>query len=184
MRFFHTISMHLGLQGVALILLPLAAVLCAADSSADQQANHGATGEAEQGRLRIEGRGIDRLTLHNEAGQATEITRPGESVSLPVGKYRIWEVELTGGFHCYAFATNPGDSFQVAADQVPMLQVGAPLTPQIRVQRAGRLLTLDYDLVDARGRRYLQRGAGRNDPPKFTVYKEGQAIGSGSFEYG
>ena len=58
------------------------------------------------------------------------------------------------------------------------------MTPNVRVQRVGRLLKLDYDLVDAAGRKYVQRGISGAVPPKFTVYKDGQSIGSGSFEYG
>ena len=57
------------------------------------------------------------------------------------------------------------------------------LTPQVQVQRAGRVLTLDFQLVDAQGRRHPP-GERRGTPPTFTVYKDGQPIGTGSFEYG
>lgn len=60
----------------------------------------------------------------------------------------------------------------------------APLSPQVRVQRAGRLLTLDFDLLDAQGQRHNPGQDRRSHPPTFTVFKDGQPIGSGSFEYG
>ncbi|GEM_PF-5934628 len=66
-----------------------------------------------------------------------------------------------------------------SADERPT----AALSPRVRVQRAGRLLTMDFEWVDAQGRRQPgreQRGA----PPTFTVFKDGRPIGSGSFEYG
>ena len=57
------------------------------------------------------------------------------------------------------------------------------LTPQVQVQRAGRVLTLDFQLVDDQGHRHPP-GERRGTPPTFTVYKDGQPIGAGSFEYG
>lgn len=135
-------------------------------------------------RLQIEGRGIERLVLADEREQLTKIARPGDSVSLPAGKYRVREVELAGGFRCYEFGGGADDWIQVTADQSPLLKAGAPLTPQVRVKRRGRLLTLDYDLVDAKGRNYVQRRVENTPPPKFAVSKDGQALGAGSFEYG
>lgn len=132
--------------------------------------------------LRIEGRAIQQLTLANENEEVTALSQPGERVSLPAGKYYVREVELTGGFRCYAFGAGADDWVQVAADQTPVLKVGPPLTPQVHVQRAGRILKLDYQLLDAAGRNYVQRSA--SDPPRFAVFKDGQPLGSGSFEYG
>jgi hypothetical protein len=133
--------------------------------------------------LRIEGRGIERLVLADESQATTEFARPDASVPLPAGRYFVREVELTNGFRCYAWIGGEEDWIQVAADPAPVVKVGAPLTPKVDVKRAGRLLTLDYELVDAAGRRYTPK----NDaaaPPQFTILKNGQIIGSGSFEYG
>ncbi|TVS14756.1 MAG: hypothetical protein EA424_18345 [Planctomycetaceae bacterium] len=71
--------------------------------------------------------------------------------------------------------------FQTVAAEQPQT---APLSPQVRIQRAGRLLTMDFDLVDAQGQRHNPGRDRRNHPPTFTVFKDGQPIGSGSFEYG
>jgi hypothetical protein len=89
----------------------------------------------------------------------------------------LYPLRIEGSFHDTGW-------LQVAADQSPVLTVGTSLTPQVRVKRAGRLLSLDYDLLDADGRKYGGRRAEGTGPPTFTVYKDGQIIGSGSFEYG
>jgi hypothetical protein len=43
-------------------------------------------------------------------------------------------------------------------------------------------LTLGCQLVDAAGRSYA--GPRTSPPPTFSVYKDGKALGSGTFEYG
>jgi hypothetical protein len=58
------------------------------------------------------------------------------------------------------------------------------LAPQVQVRRAGRILTLDFQLVDAQGRPHRPDPQRRSTPPTFAVYKAGQPIGTGSFEYG
>ena len=109
------------------------------------------------GQLRIEGRAIERLVLADESQATTEFPRPGASVPLPAGRYFVHEVELTNGFRCYAWIGGEEDWIQVPADPTPVVKVGAPLTPKVSVQRAGRLLKLDYELVDAAGRRYTPK---------------------------
>ena len=54
--------------------------------------------------------------------------------------------------------------------------------PSLTVKRAGRLLTLDYQLLDADGQKF--RNPDRNHPPRFTVYQGDRLVGSGTFEYG
>jgi hypothetical protein len=153
------------------------------EASAPPLSDTGIVAEPAAYPLRIEGRAIQQLTLANENEEVTALSQPGERVSLPAGKYYVREVELTGGFRCYAFGAGADDWVQVAADQTPVLKVGPPLTPQVHVQRAGRLLKLDYQLLDAADRNYVQRNS-ESDPPRFTVFKDGQPLGSGSFEYG
>ncbi len=63
----------------------------------------------------------------------------------------------------------------------------AKLTPHVQATRAGRLLNLDYQLLDASGQirtdQLLQQWP-RNTPPKFTIWQDGREIDSGTFEYG
>ena len=56
------------------------------------------------------------------------------------------------------------------------------LTPSVSVKRVGRFLKLDYQLLDANGRKYTVDA--RSSQPQFTIYQGDQKIGSGSFEYG
>lgn len=132
--------------------------------------------------LRIEGRGIERLEFADEDQKPTVFTKPGASVSLPAGRYFVREVELTGGFECYGWLDD-GGWITLPADSPPVVKAGAPLTPKVQLKRAGRLLQLDYQLVDAAGRGYSP-DEDAVPPPTFRILKNGQTIGSGSFEYG
>ncbi len=74
----------------------------------------------------------------------------------------------------YWFTLSPGKPYH--------LRAGVPLTSHVEVTREGRLLKLDYRLVDVAGRQY--RDANRTSPPRFAIYQNGREIASGSFEYG
>ena len=53
--------------------------------------------------------------------------------------------------------------------------------PTVNVTRNGRVLTLDYELLDTgQG----QSGTDRGHPPRFVVTQDGRETGSGSFQYG
>jgi hypothetical protein len=71
---------------------------------------------------------------------------------------------------------------------LPALALAAPPpnpgvpNPTLTVKRAGRLLTLDCQLLDANGQK--SRNPDRNRPPTFAVYQGDQLVGSGTFEYG
>jgi hypothetical protein len=134
------------------------------------------------GQVTLEGDHIQRLIFENENGHPIERTNPGSSLFLPSGTYRLNEVELAGGYHCYAFLTGEDERFRLTPDRPYQLRVGAPLTPQVKATRRGRVLELDYQLVDAAGRSYSNTL--RSDPPQFAVYQDGRPIGSGTFEYG
>jgi len=61
------------------------------------------------------------------------------------------------------------------------------LTPHVQATRAGRLLSLDYQLLDASGKNRVDeliQQRQRNTPPRFTVWQDEREIGSGTFEYG
>lgn len=167
-----------------------AAVLCApllALPVFGQNLPAGVPGSVEtlQGGLAIQGRAIERLTLVDANDKVTAIERPQESILLPAGKYRVQQVELQGGFSCHEYFASDDAWIHVAAGRTPVLKVGAPLTPQVSVKRTGRVLTVDYELVDAAGRTYAPGNDNRRTkPPAFAVLKNGRTIGSGSFEYG
>lgn len=188
-RLSSNISVPIGLHAAVLLVVALVADLLGQDGPGAVPGTKTAT-EGASCRLTIEGRGIERLTLAEENEDVTnekltEIKQPGASISLPAGKYRVQRVELKGGLSCRVYFANDDDWIHVAAGQSPVVKAGAPLTPKVRVKRTGRLLAIDYELVDAAGRTYTPDTADRRaQPPTFTVLKNGQTIGSGSFEYG
>jgi hypothetical protein len=150
-------------------------LLLAGGVKAGEAAKKRAAGSAN-GQLVIEGRHIETLILEKPNGDSQTINRPGSTVSLPAGQYKLFSVTLTGGFQSYlmqSFTLSPGKPYHV--------KVGAPLTPQLEASRQGRVLELDYALVDAGGGEYRPEDA---DPPRFTVYNGDQVVGSGAFEYG
>ena len=139
--------------------------------------------------LTIQGHSIVRLTLVEKTGKSgAQFEKPGESIQLPAGEYRVELVVLEDG---YVLEPQPGqrqDWFEVTPAGPNELVVGAPLYPTATAIRRGGFIQLDYDTVDGAGRSYSKTldssTAGMPPLPTFTVYKDGEEIGSGSFEYG
>jgi hypothetical protein len=183
MRLAHKTRTRTVLSAVVLACVSLISPVRGAAPETQETAVDGPGSKPAVCQLRIAGGAIERLVLADESQETTEFARPGESVSLPAGRYFVREVELTGGFRCYAWVGGEEDWIQVPADPAPVVKAGAPLMPKVSVKRAGRLLTLGYELVDAAGRRYTPKDR-TVAPPRFTILKNGQTIGSGSFEYG
>ena len=138
--------------------------------------------------LKIQGHSIVRLMLIDKTRHSgVQFDKPGESVQLPAGVYRVETVELEDGYSLSPQLGQRQDWFEVTPAGPNELVVGAPLYPTATVTRHGGFVKLDYDTVDAAGRSYRRtpsRTATEPPPPTFTVYKDGQEIGSGSFEYG
>jgi hypothetical protein len=138
--------------------------------------------------LRIRGHSIVRLTLVEKTRHSgVRFDRPNETVQLPAGEYRVEQVELEEG---YVLDSRPGqhkDWFEVTPAGPNELVLGAPLYPTATARRHGGFIQLEYDTVDGAGRSYSKTSDGtaeRPPPPTFTVSKNGEKIGSGSFEYG
>jgi hypothetical protein len=110
--------------------------------------------------------------------------RPGNSLWLPPGRYWVEQVELEGGYESSSNYSRDDGWFELAPGRPHQLVVGAPLSPQVSVTRHGRFLEMDYGLVDAAGRSYTWSSGRRPAPPEFTVYRNDEVLGSGSFEYG
>jgi hypothetical protein len=81
-------------------------------------------------------------------------------------------------------ATESSGAFPSVEEPLADVSQADGLSPRVRVRRAGRLLTLDFELVDPQGQRHNPGRDRRVDPPTFAVYKNSQLVGSGSFEYG
>jgi hypothetical protein len=171
------------------MLLPV--ITLAAEPAKKQSAKDQTTCE-----LVLEGKHIEKLVLSGPVGPVgirKEILQPNASVFLPPGHYMIGEVHLQGGYRCELYPSHPlGVPFDperlvLAPDKPCRFNIGAPLNSSVTVKRAGRLLKLDYQLLDAEGRTYRRNNPTENDrahPPQFVVYQGDRQIGSGTFEYG
>ncbi len=137
-----------------------------------------------KGTLRIQGGSLQALTLVDRQNQPTELKKPGPSVSLPAGEYRVQRVELQGGYSCYRYRPAEEEWFVVRPGEATEVVVGAPLTPTIKIQRQGRVLVLDYRLLDASGGNYRRSSTNLDNSPTFTVYGGDREVGSGTFRYG
>jgi hypothetical protein len=179
-----------------LMALAIAVAWCAAIASKAASSDPATTArKPELCELKIEGHSILSLTLLKESGVPGNIAeglagekhvRPGTSLWLPAGRYRVEGVELEGGYRSSASYRHDDEWFELAPGKPQQLVIGAPLSPQVTVKRHGKFLEMSYDPVDAAGRSYgWSTGAGqRPAPPRFTVYKNDEVLGSGSFEYG
>lgn len=138
--------------------------------------------------LAIRGHSIRQLTLIERTRRTgVRFDRPGETVQLPPGEYRVEQVELDNGYTLDPLAVPRHDWFQVTREGRNELAAGAPLYPTVAARRHGGFIRMDYSTVDGVGRSYRKIGMTleeRSRPPTFTVSKGGRQIGSGSFEYG
>ena len=72
----------------------------------------------------------------------------------------------------------------VAASAAATLLAGGPLTNTARLSAIGNTLRLDYELRGAGGAQYALAQIDYEHPPRFAVYRDGEKIGSGDFEFG
>lgn len=136
--------------------------------------------ERDFGELKIEGEHIESLVLRHLGDSHTEsFGPPFESKKIPVGKYRLQNIRLKGGYYC---GTKNNITVSVTKDETAILKIGAPLKNTIEVKRQGRVLELKYKLLGMAGEDYSVPT--RENPPGFTVFKSDKKIASGKFEYG
>jgi hypothetical protein len=130
-------------------------------------------GECE---LILEGSHIESLVFQYQ-GQRKVVETTGPSVYLPPGQYLLQEVHFQGGL-----TIQPYQAF-ILEPKVPFrLNYGKAMKPRVVVKRDGRLLKLDFQLLDSNGQNLA--ASYRSTPPEFAVYLGGEKIGSGTFKYG
>lgn len=132
-------------------------------------------------------RHIESLTLCPliRRGEWVSYPRRGSSMFVPPGQYWIVGIQLEGGLSCVYSGNSP--KITLALGKPNRFDVRTPLTSSVTVKRVGRLLKLDYQLLDADGRKYQRNGRGGSNPahaPQFAIYQGDRQIGSGNFEYG
>ena len=135
------------------------------------------------GELKLEGKSIVRLILLREDdNEREEFRRPEQTIKLPTGKYSLQEVHLEGGYICYASRGPKRHLASVTSDEPATLKIGAPLKQIVKVNRQGRNLVMNYELLGVGGEKYT--GGNSGEKPTFTVYKGNKEIASDKFEYG
>jgi hypothetical protein len=163
-----------------------AVVLCAlcfaANTVLGQETREEKGQEPAQGEIKLEGKYIKQLILEGEDSNKVTFDQPGESIKVAVGKYRLREVCLDGGYFYPRVIVSDANWIEVGEDKPAVLKVGAPLKQIVTAERQGRALELDYKLLGIGGEKYVNSDS--NKPPTFTVYKGGKRIASGEFEYG
>ncbi len=131
--------------------------------------------------LKLEGGNIEQLILQS-GNQKQTFEKPGKSIMLEPGTYRVSELHLKSGFMYYPYGdTTRLGPIRVGPGEPAILKAGGPLEQRITVQRKGQLLTMDYQLIGAAGESY------RNDrryPPAFAIFKGDKEITSGKFQFG
>jgi hypothetical protein len=158
-----------------MLLLMIAVCLCQAQETNDQ--------DPTTGEIKLGGKSIIRLILRREDNnEKEEFRRPEQTIKLPTGKYSLHEVHLEGGYICYASRGPKRHLVSVTSDETATLKIGAPLEQTVKVNRQGRNLAMNYELLGVGGEKYT--GGNSGEPPIFTVYRGDKEIASDKFEYG
>jgi hypothetical protein len=115
------------------------------------------------------------------------LDRPEPKVRIPVGTYNKYWLALkhkdTEAFCHYADWLNP-KPVTITASKLAVLNMGGPLTNWVTVEKRGRTLTLEYQMLGAGGRYRLSGPVDRTKPPQVAIYQNGKPVGSGKFEFG
>jgi len=161
--------------------------LVAADAGAGNKAGinldfteqHPALGE-----LKLTGQFIQRLALEGSSCLVV-LEQPGSVVRVPVGRYTEANVRLgNGGGEAVRDPRFAAKGVKVSETGTAALEVGGPLTNSVSLNRRGRTLVLNYQLVGAGGETYQLVRPGVRKPPEFVAYQGEAKITSGKFEFG
>jgi len=161
--------------------------LVAADAGAGDKAGinldlteqHPALGE-----LKPTGQFIQRLALEGSSCLVV-LEQPGSVVRVPVGRYTEANVRLgNGGVEAVRSPRVAGPGVTVSETGTAALVIGGPLTNSVNINRRGRTLVFNYQLLGAGGDAYQLVRPGARKPPEFAAYQGEAKITSGKFEFG
>jgi hypothetical protein len=133
----------------------------------------------------VEGKEVEKVILAPAVWRSDQSVQEikvqsGVSNFLPAGNYTIQSIILRGGYQ-----SNNSGTLTLSPSAPCKLEVGTPLKSTVKVKREGRILHLDYQLLDAQGRNYTTYYTrDRSAPPQFVVYQGKRRVGSGTFSYG
>lgn len=137
------------------------------------------------GELKITGNVIERVTL--EGGPyVVVLNKPDAVARVPVGRYSTTKVSLRkGDVQAYLDERMKavGMPITVSEKAPAVLTAGGPLTNSVTINRRGKNLSMNYQLVGVGGA-YQLVNQDRSHPPEFTVYQGDKKVASGKFEFG
>jgi hypothetical protein len=117
---------------------------------------------------------------------------PGPVVKVPVGSYQCQLSLKQGAVEARPLANNFGLYNQnsgplvVSAANTATMAFGGPLTNSVTVDRRGRSLALNYQLLGAKGEAYQLQGVRKE--PEFAIYRPAKSgdkkLASGRFQFG
>jgi hypothetical protein len=136
----------------------------------------------ERGTLRIKGQGIERLVLQDSTGALKVFYYREPNVVLRTGSYRLEEVVLQGDYSSLGLQIPAAARvLKIEPGGLVTLKLGAPLRQTVRIERWGRSLVLNYQLLGQGGESYAvtQRQAAK--PPAFVIHQGENKVASGDF---
>ncbi len=136
------------------------------------------------GELRLGGEHIERLVLDYQDGSTKTFDRPGKTIVLPAGRYRLTEVTLEGGFQREPESLYPEWDdvlpIMVTAEKPVYLNTGGPVRQLLKVEKESRHLRIEHNFVGVGGEPYFSTDDSK--PPVFAVYRGDKKVASGRFE--
>lgn len=137
------------------------------------------------GTLHLEGEGIERLVLQDSTGLLKVFYYREPSLVLPEGSYRLHEVFLQGGYSClWPQIPAAARVVRIGPGTFINVKLGAPLRQTVRVERWGRSLVLNHQLLGRGGESYSVTQHQASQPPAFVIYRGERKLASGTFEPG
>jgi hypothetical protein len=136
----------------------------------------------ETGTLRIEGEGIERLVLQGSTGPRLFYYSHDPNLVLRAGTYRLEEVVVQGNYSSSGLQI-PAEArvLKIEPDGLTTLKLGVPLRQMVKIERWGRSLVLNYQLLGRGGESYIFTQRHGATPPAFTIYQGERQVGSGNF---
>ncbi len=134
------------------------------------------------GTLRIEGQGIERLVLQGRTGPRLFFYSHEPNLVLHADTYRLEEIVVQGNYSSSGLQV-PAQLrvLTIEPGGLVTLKLGLPLRQTVKIERWGRSLVLNYQLLGCGGEAYtFTRRQGAN-PPVFTIYQGERQVGSGAF---
>jgi hypothetical protein len=140
------------------------------------------------GEINVRGGLLTRVILEGDRGYTAVLEGPAATARIPVGAYKVSEVWLKkDGVEAVQDAQAVAGELrkvQVRAESPASLLAGGPLTNSVSINRRGKSLVLNYQLVGVDGGAYRLLNDPRTNPPSVTISHSGKQVTSGKFAYG